>query len=289
MARGNTDKKKKGLKSYRTRHRPGKSPGKQVENLRANHQDISIRLNRFIAMSGICSRREADNLILKGLVTVNGEKVNQLGIQVKTGDKICVEGRRIYPEKKIYILLNKPKDYITTVKDPQGRKTVLDLINIPGKERIFPAGRLDRATTGVLLLTNDGDLSARLTHPRYQQKKIYHVFLDKAVTRADMQQILEGINLDGETVKADEVSYVDENDKTQVGMEIHSGKYHIVRKIFETLGYKIKRLDRVYFAGLTKKNLTRGRWRYLTPKEVSMLYRKIPGNKGFPEKHKGHR
>lgn len=238
-----------------------------------------IRLNRFLAMSGICSRRDADNLIAAGKVTVNGKKVSELGVKVKITDDVRVKGEKIYPEKKIYIVLNKPKDYITTLNDPQGRKTIMDLIDLPGKERIFPVGRLDRATTGILLLTNDGELSAKLTHPRFMQKKIYHVFLDKPVIRKDLQKLVDGIVVDHETVKADKVAYVDEDDKTQVGIEIHSGKYRIIRRMFAHLGYDVVRLDRVSFAGLTKKNLPRGKWRHLTSREVSMLYRSIPKGK----------
>jgi 23S rRNA pseudouridine2605 synthase len=266
-------------------HKNSKPPGKTIKrgtHINQPKQGDSIRLNRFIAMGGICSRREADNYIAKGRITVNGKVVNEVGSQVNLSDNVCLDGKRIFPEKKIYVLLNKPKDYITTVKDPEKRKTVMDLIRIPGKERIFPVGRLDRATSGVLLLTNDGTLSARLTHPKFKQKKIYHVVLDKPVTRTDLEKLITGIEIDHERTNADEVDYVDEQDKTQVGIEIHSGKYRIVRRMFEHLGYTVKRLDRVYFAGLTKKNLPRGKWRYLSPKEVSMLYRKLPSKKGTP-------
>lgn len=234
-----------------------------------------MRLNRFIAHSGICSRREADELIARGLITVNGKVVTDLGTKVMPDDDIRYGKKKLNSEKKVYILLNKPKGYVTTVEDPHADKTVLDLIKDACPERVYPVGRLDKATTGVLLLTNDGDLTGRLTHPRYKRKKIYHVFLDKNVIWNDLEQIAGGVEIEGEIVAADAISYADAEDKTQVGIEIHSGQNRIVRRIFEKLGYRVLKLDRVYFAGLTKKNLPRGKWRFLTDKEISMLKRGI--------------
>lgn len=230
-----------------------------------------VRLNKYLANAGICSRREADNYIQAGLITVNGEVVTELGIKVVPTDDIRFNGERINPERKVYVLLNKPKDCVTTVDDPQERKTVLDCLRGIGKERIYPVGRLDRNTTGVLLLTNDGDLAARLTHPKYMKKKIYHVTCDKNVAMSDMDLLVNGIELEDGPVYADEVSYVNEADRSQIGIEIHSGKNRIVRRMLEHLGYRVNKLDRVLFAGLTKKNVKRGDWRYLTEKEVNML------------------
>ena len=230
-----------------------------------------IRLNKYLANAGVCSRREADDFITAGVVTVNGQVVTELGTKVKLGDEVRFHDQTISIERKIYILLNKPKDYVTTVEDPQDRKTVMDLVKGACKERIYPVGRLDRNTTGVLLLTNDGEMASRLTHPRFLKKKIYHVRLDKNLTAADMQQLATGIQLEDGEIHADEVSYTHETDKTLVGVEIHSGRNRIVRRMFEALGYHVLRLDRVQFAGLTKKNLRRGDWRFLTEKEVNML------------------
>jgi 23S rRNA pseudouridine2605 synthase len=230
-----------------------------------------IRLNKYLANAGVCSRREADEFIQAGVVTVNGEVVTELGTKVMRTDVIRFHDATVSLEKKVYVLLNKPKDYVTTSDDPQQRKTVMDLVKNACTERIYPVGRLDRNTTGVLLLTNDGDLASKLTHPKFLKKKIYHVYLDRNVTAYDLQQIAQGIMLDDGEIKADEVQYVDPNDKKQVGIEIHSGKNRIVRRIFESLGYKVTKLDRVQFAGLTKKNLRRGDWRYLTEEEVDRL------------------
>jgi len=234
-----------------------------------------IRLNRFIANSGVCSRRDADEHIVNGLITVNGKLVTDLGTKVTYDDDVRFKNKRLTAEKKVYILLNKPKDYVTTVEDPHAEHTVLELISDGCPERVYPVGRLDKATTGVLLLTNDGDLTGKLTHPKYKRKKIYHVFLDQPVTKNDLFKLTEGIELDGEIVAADAVSYADADDKTQIGIELHSGQNRVIRRMFELLGYKVKKLDRVYFAGLTKKNLKRGKWRFLTDKEVSMLKRGI--------------
>lgn len=230
-----------------------------------------IRLNKFLANAGVCSRREADDFIQAGVVTVNGEVMTELGTKVLRTDEVKFHDQPVTIEKKVYVLLNKPKDYVTTSDDPQQRKTVLDLVKNACTERIYPVGRLDRNTTGVLLLTNDGDLASKLTHPKFLKKKIYHVYLDHNVTAHDMQQIAEGITLEDGEIKADDIQYADPVDKKQVGIEIHSGKNRIVRRIFEHFGYKVTKLDRVLFAGLTKKNLRRGDWRYLTEEEVDRL------------------
>lgn len=230
-----------------------------------------IRLNKFLANAGVCSRREADEFITAGVVSVNGEVVTELGTKVKRSDLVKFHDEPVSIERKVYVLLNKPKDCVTTSDDPQERRTVMDLIKGACNERIYPVGRLDRNTTGVLLLTNDGDLASKLTHPQYLKKKIYHVYLDKNLTKADMDQIAAGIQLEDGEVHADAISYASDTDKSQVGIEIHSGKNRIVRRIFESLGYKVIKLDRVYFAGLTKKKLRRGEWRYLTEQEVNFL------------------
>lgn len=230
-----------------------------------------VRLNKYLANAGICSRREADNYITAGLITVNGEVVTELGVKVVPTDDVRFNSERVNPERKVYVLLNKPKDCVTTVDDPQERKTVLDCLRGIGKERIYPVGRLDRNTTGVLLLTNDGDMAAKLTHPKFMKKKIYHVTCDKNVAISDMELLASGIELEDGPVYADEVTYVNEADRSQIGIEIHSGKNRIVRRMLEHLGYRVNKLDRVLFAGLTKKNLKRGDWRYLTEKEVNML------------------
>lgn len=230
-----------------------------------------IRLNKFLANAGVCSRREADEFITAGVVSVNGEVVTELGTKIKRGDEVKFHDQTVSIERKIYVLLNKPKDTVTTSDDPQARRTVMDLVKGACNERIYPVGRLDRNTTGVLLLTNDGDLASKLTHPKYLKKKIYHVHLDKNLTKADMEQIAAGIQLDDGEICADAISYTDDFKKDDVGIEIHSGKNRIVRRIFESLGYKVMKLDRVYFAGLTKKGLRRGEWRYLTEQEVNFL------------------
>jgi len=230
-----------------------------------------IRLNRFIANAGVCSRREADTYISAGVVTVNGIPVTELGTKVKSTDEVRFDGRLLNPEKKVYLLLNKPKDFVTTTDDPHADKIVMDLVKNACQERIYPVGRLDRNTTGLLLFTNDGDLSKRLTHPSHRMKKIYQVTLDKQVTANHLQQIADGIELEDGKVNADAISYVSQEAKNEIGIEIHSGKNRIVRRIFEHFGYRIKKLDRVYFAGLTKKNLPRGKWRFLSEKEVQYL------------------
>ena len=230
-----------------------------------------IRLNKFRADAGVCSRREADEFMQAGVVTVNGTVVTELGTKVMRTDEVKFHDQPVSLEKKVYVLLNKPKDYVTTSDDPQQRKTVMDLVKDVCPERIYPVGRLDRNTTGVLLLTNDGDLASKLTHPKFLKKKVYHVYLDKNVTAHDLQQIAEGIELEDGEIHADAIEYASDTDKSQVGIEIHSGKNRIVRRIFEHLGYRVVKLDRVQFAGLTKKNLRRGDWRFLTEKEVEML------------------
>ncbi len=231
-----------------------------------------IRLNKFLANAGVCSRREADQFIQAGVVTVNGQIVTELGTKVQRTDTVHFHDQLVSIEKKVYVILNKPKDYVTTSDDPQQRKTVMDLVKNCCRERIYPVGRLDRNTTGVLLFTNDGDLASKLTHPKFLKKKIYHVYLDKNCSSADMKQIAEGITLEDGDIKADDISYASDTDRKQVGIEIHSGKNRIVRRIFESLGYKVCKLDRVMFAGLTKKGLKRGDWRFLTEQEVAMLH-----------------
>lgn len=230
-----------------------------------------LRLNKFLANAGICSRRDADKYIEAGVVKVNGEVVTELGTKVLRTDVVTFHNEPVRPERKVYIVLNKPKGYVTTSDDPQNRKTVMDLIKNACMERVYPVGRLDRNTTGVLLLTNDGELADKLTHPQYQKKKIYHVFLDKSLAAGDMHAIATGIQLEDGEIRADDIQYVHETDKKQVGIEIHSGRNRIVRRIFESLGYKVVKLDRVFFAGLTKKHLKRGAWRYLSEDEVNFL------------------
>ena len=231
-----------------------------------------IRLNKYLANAGVCSRREADEFMAAGVVTVNGQVVTELGTKVKRGDEVRFHDQLVSIERKIYILLNKPKDCVTTVDDPQERKTVMDYVKGACKERIYPVGRLDRNTTGVLLLTNDGEMASKLTHPSFMKKKVYHARLDKAIPVEDLEKLLNGIELEDGIIRCDAVSYTQtDTDHTQVGLEIHSGRNRIVRRMFEALGYHVVRLDRTQFAGLTKKNLRRGDWRFLTEKEVNML------------------
>lgn len=248
-------------------------PGKRRIEYKEEAYDPNqpIRLNKFLANAGVCSRRDADKYIEAGVVTVNGEVITELGHKVLRSDTVLFHEQLVKAEKKIYVLLNKPKGYVTTSEDPQNRKTVMDLVRNACMERIYPVGRLDRNTTGVLLLTNDGEMASKLTHPKFLKKKIYHVFLDRNVSAADLRQIAEGITLEDGDIRADAVDYASDTDKKQVGIEIHSGKNRIVRRIFDSLGYNVLKLDRVYFAGLTKKNVKRGDWRYLTEEEVRML------------------
>jgi len=231
-----------------------------------------MRLNKYIAKSGVCSRREADKLIETGVISVNGKLVTELGFKVKRHDCVLMDGQLLTAEKLHYILLNKPKGFITTTDDPQERRTVMSLVKRATDDRIYPVGRLDMKTTGLLLFTNDGDLAKKLTHPKHRVRKVYQVSLDKPLTKNDMQKIVDGIELEDGLIQADKVAYVDGNDtKKEVGIQLHSGRNRIVRRIFEHLGYEVVRLDRVVFAGLTKKDLPRGKWRWLTPKEVDFL------------------
>jgi 23S rRNA pseudouridine2605 synthase len=252
------------------KNRPG-SGGQQTPQ--------EVRLNKFIANTGVCSRRDADTLIKSGAIKVNGKTITELGTKVGPQDVVTHKGKRLLGEKKVYILLNKPKDYLTTVKDTHGRKTVLDLVRGCCPERIYPVGRLDRNTTGVLLFTNDGALAEALTHPSYNRKKVYHVFLDKNLKTSDLTQISNGVELEDGFIRPDSIHYADGRDKKQVGIEIHSGRNRIVRRIFEHLGYRIEKLDRVYFAGLSKKGVSRGHWRHLTDKEIAMLKMSVPGSR----------
>jgi len=230
-----------------------------------------IRLNKFISNSGICSRREADTYIEHGSVTVNGNLVTEMGYKVQPNDDVRFDGTSISPEKKKYVLLNKPKNYITTMDDERGRKTVMELVSNAANERIYPVGRLDRMTTGLLLFTNDGELAKKLTHPKHDVKKLYHASLDRKLDLKDLQKLRGEVVIEGKKVFIDAISYVEGQTKTEVGIEIHSGRNRIVRKIFEHVGYKVVKLDRVLFAGLTKKNLPRGRWRELTKQELANL------------------
>lgn len=240
--------------------------------LKKEGSNEQMPLNKFIAHAGVCGRREAADLVKEGKVTVNGDKIFEPGYKVSAKDKVIVKGKQVFLQRNaVYILLNKPKDYITTANDPQGRKTVLDLIKGATPERVYPVGRLDRNTTGVLVLTNDGELAQKLTHPSFEIKKIYEVTLDKPVIKKDLESIMTGITLEDGFVQADAVGYADDKNKNIVGIEIHSGRNRIVRRIFEHLGYDVKGLDRVMFANLTKKNVDRGKWRFLNEKEVRLL------------------
>ena len=248
-----------------------KKPFKQIKYKENADPNAPIRLNKYLANAGICSRREADEFIQAGVVTVNGEVITELGTKITRADEVKFNNQLIQLESKVYVLLNKPKGFVTTTDDPENRKTVMELVKSAATERIYPVGRLDRATTGVLLLTNDGDLASKLTHPKFEKRKIYQVWLDKPVAMEHMQAIADGVELEDGEIHADAISYVTEEDLSQVGIEIHSGKNRIVRRIFEKFGYRVLKLDRVYFAGLTKKKLSRGKWRYLTEQEVNML------------------
>jgi len=231
----------------------------------------TVRLNKFIANAGICSRRKADELIAQGKVAVNGKVATEMWYQVKPDDEVKYRGKLVGDVKRVYVLLNKPKDFITTTKDEKGRKTVLDLVKKATSGKIYPVGRLDRNTTGLLLLTNDGELAQRLMHPSKQVRKTYLVGLEEPLSDKDMEMIAQGLKLDDGISQVDNIAYANTTDKTQIGIEIHMGKNRIIRRIFEYLGHKVKRLDRVVYAGLTKKNLPRGKWRYLTEKEAIML------------------
>ncbi len=260
-SKGNSPQRKKQTQKDFKKH---SSSPKKVES-------DGIRLNKFISNSGICSRREADTYIEHGSVTVNGKLVTEMGYKVKPGDEVRFDGTLISPEKKRYILLNKPKNYITTMDDDRGRKTVMDLVEGATKERIYPVGRLDRMTTGLLLFTNDGELAKKLTHPKHNVRKLYHASLDRKLDLSDLEKLRGDVIIEGRKVFIDAVSYVEGQARSEVGIEIHSGRNRIVRKIFEHVGYKVVKLDRVIFAGMTKKNLPRGRWRELTTQEVINL------------------
>ena len=250
----------------------------QLDDIRFSDNDMvnipvkeEVRLNKFIANSGVCSRREADNLILAGVVTVNGRLVTELGTKVNIyTDDVRFNGEKLRGEEKVYIVMNKPKGFVTTASDPHADKTVMDLLK-SCSARVFPVGRLDKNTTGVLMFTNDGEIAEKLTHPSYDKKKIYQVTLDKDLSKDDYDRIMSGIELADGVIAADELEYIDDKDHRKLGIEIHSGKNRIVRRIFESLGYSVKGLDRVYFAGLTKKGLKRGAWRYLSQGEVNIL------------------
>jgi len=251
-------------KKYRNSNR------RQKQNSSPNEDESLIRLNKYIANAGVCSRREADLLIQNGEITINGKVVIELGYKVHPNDKVKYKGKALKPEKQVYILLNKPKDFITTTKDPRNRKTVMQLVAKATKERIYPVGRLDRNTTGLLLLTNDGDLAKKLAHPSHEIKKIYEVEIDKPISEEDFYKIVEGITLKDGPVQIDQIAVVDDK-QTKLGLEIHIGKNRIVRRIFEHLGYEVIKLDRVVYAGLTKKDLPRGKWRFLSSKEIVQL------------------
>lgn len=268
-ARTNKSKRKE------TSDRPRKTAAyKKGSTSKPPKTDNLIRLNKYLADAGICSRREADRLIESGVVQINGKTITQLGTKVSPGDRVQYGGQTLKREKLQYILLNKPKGFITTVDDPQNRRTVMTLVENACKERIYPVGRLDRNTLGLLLFTNDGELTKKLTHPRFNVKKIYHVFLDKALKIEDLESIAKGIELEDGLIKPDEIAYISrENDKKQIGIELHSGRNRIVRRIFENFGYKVLKLDRVFFAGITKKDLPRGKWRMLKEEEVNLLMR----------------
>lgn len=264
----------------RSHKKKSREKTKKISSSSLPSEEVPMRLNKYLAHAGICSRREADQLILSGSVKVNGQTVTQLGVKVIPGkDKVHYGGQLIKPEIKRYILLNKPKDYVVTVDDPHNRKTVLHLIQGACKERVYPVGRLDRKTTGLLLLTNDGELAGRLMHPRYKVKKIYQVTTDRNVKKEDLNKLTEGIVLEEGVAKADRVSYVGDS-KKEIGVEIHIGWNRVVRRMFEALGYKVIKLDRIFFAGLTKKNLPRGKWRFLTSQEVGFLYKNAGMIKG---------
>jgi 23S rRNA pseudouridine2605 synthase len=251
-----------------TRRKPGRPVSKQKDK---KPTDQSIRLNKYIANAGVCSRREADTLITNGVIKVNGKIVIELGTKVMPGDVVLYDGERLVNEKKVYVLMNKPKDYITTTDDPQQRKTVLHLLGNAFKERLYPVGRLDRNTTGLLLLTNDGEMTKKLSHPKHGVKKLYHVQLNKKISPDDILRVAKGIEIGNEKITPDSIAYASPENKKEIGIEIHSGQNRVVRRIFEKLGYDVVKLDRVIYAGLTKKDLPRGKWRKLTEKEVSYL------------------
>lgn len=242
-----------------------------IEPVKETTGNEQIRLNKYISNAGICSRRDADKLIAEGLITVNGKIVTELGYKVTLEDEVRFDGKRLNPERKVYLLLNKPKGFATTMEDPNAKRTVMELVQDACRERIYPVGRLDIQTTGLLLFTNDGELATKLTHPSFERKKVYHVQLDRDLAQEDMEKIASGLQLEDGPIAADAIEHIDPSDARQVGIEIHSGKNRIVRRIFEHLGYQVEKLDRVLFAGLTKKDLPRGRYRFLTPQEINFL------------------
>ncbi|TKG94643.1 rRNA pseudouridine synthase [Puteibacter caeruleilacunae] len=264
---GDRRKKPAGTDYSKSTAKPATTPKKTVKR----EDDGTVRLNRYLANAGVCSRREADKYIESGIVTVNGKTVTELGVRVKRTDVVCFSGERLSIEDKVYLLLNKPKGFVTTMDDPHAEKTVMDLVQNACEERIYPVGRLDKDTTGLLLFTNDGDLAKKLTHPSGNKRKIYHAFLDKEVTKADMITMSEGLELEDGFIAPDAIQYVNREIKNEIGIEIHSGKNRVVRRFFAHMGYHVEKLDRVYFAGLTKKNLPRGKYRFLSKKEISFL------------------
>lgn len=268
-------KKKPSAISRNEKDKDRKEKTREANGYRGSEKTLrepkKIRLNRYIANSGVCSRREADEIILAGHIKVNDKVVNEVGTKVTYSDVVRFKGKKLNPEKKIYLLLNKPKDYITTVDDPYAKRTVMELVRNSCRERIYPVGRLDRHTTGLLFFTNDGELTKKLTHPSHKVIKIYQVGLDRPLEREDMEKIASGIELEDGPVQVDEISWIDDSDKSKVGIQLHSGRNRIVRRIFKHFDYKVVKLDRVFFAGLTKKNLPRGKWRFLDEKEVNRL------------------
>lgn len=266
-------KKKKNTSFQKPRNVPrAKNTNQNTVEQPASGDSVGMRLNKFVAHCGVCSRRQAADLVKKGEIMVNDEVINNPGYQIQKGDIVKYQDKAISPESRlVYILMNKPKGVITAVTDDRGRKTVMDIINKKVKERIFPVGRLDRASCGLLLLTNDGDLAQKLAHPKYDTKKFYHVIVNKPVTKNDMKRIIEGVQLEDGLAEVDGIAYINGKGKEEVGIELHSGKNRIIRRIFEAVGYEVKKLDRTYYAGLTKKDLPRGFFRHLTPREIVML------------------
>lgn len=269
-AKGKTETKKTVTDRDKRKYIDFKIKVKKGDPLPSFRED-NIRLNKYLSNAGVCSRREADVLIQTGVVSVNGKIVTELGYKIQPGDVVQYDGETINAEKKRYVLLNKPKGFITTMDDPRGRKTVMTLVSKACRERVYPVGRLDRETTGLLLFTNDGDMAKKLTHPRYQARKLYHVELHKPVSREDLEKLLKGVDLEDGKTRVDKAEYVDEASSREIGVELHSGKNRIVRRLFEALGYNVIKLDRVQFAGLTKKDLPRGMFRHLTEQEVAFL------------------
>jgi 23S rRNA pseudouridine2605 synthase len=270
LAKGTTENKKSVTDRDKRKYIDFKIKVKKGDPLPSFRED-NIRLNKYLSNAGVCSRREADVLIQTGVVSVNGKIVTELGYKIQPDDVVQYDGETINAEKKRYVLLNKPKGFITTMDDPRGRKTVMTLVSKACRERIYPVGRLDRETTGLLLFTNDGDMAKKLTHPRYQARKLYHVELHKPVSREDLEKLLKGVDLEDGKTRVDKAEYVEDTSSREIGVELHSGKNRIVRRLFEALGYNVIKLDRVQFSGLTKKDLPRGMFRHLTEQEVAFL------------------